>query len=100
VYAGHICVAAGKCSRDSSAVIGLLAATGGGYISDFLRDVIERLRRQEGAPRSEAELQAALERALLASLEGQNERAAALRADVAVLLERVRDGNGAGGGLC
>jgi hypothetical protein len=70
--------------------VGLLGSVGGGYIADFMKDVIERLRRQDGAPRSEAELQQALEQELLACLEGQNERAAGLlRTDAAVLLQSV-----------
>ncbi|MGH8885705.1 MAG: hypothetical protein ACRDYX_11125 [Egibacteraceae bacterium] len=71
------------------AAVALLGATGGGYIGDFLKDAIDRLRRQDGARRSEVELQEALERELLACLQGQDECAAGLRGDVAALLEQV-----------
>lgn len=79
----------GSVPEPLKAAVGLLGSVGGGYIGDFVRDTIERLRRQDGAPRSEAELQDALERELLAGLEGQDERAAMLRADAAVLLQSV-----------
>ncbi|MGH8908290.1 MAG: hypothetical protein ACRD0K_17725 [Egibacteraceae bacterium] len=73
------------------ALMVLLGATGGGYISGFLKDVIGRLRSQDGGgPRSQAEVQQALERELLACLQAHDERAAGLRIDAAALLESVQ----------
>ncbi|MGH8900141.1 MAG: hypothetical protein ACRDYA_00280 [Egibacteraceae bacterium] len=71
------------------ALVGLFGSVGGGYIGKFLEDVVSRLRSQDGGPRSEAELQQALERELLAALQGQDERAAELRADAGALLQSV-----------
>ncbi|MGH8900993.1 MAG: hypothetical protein ACRDYA_04740 [Egibacteraceae bacterium] len=79
----------GQVPDSATALVGLFGATGGAYISKFLKDGIERLRGQDGAPKSESELQQALERELLACLEAQDERAAGLRADAAALLEQV-----------
>ncbi|MGH8931593.1 MAG: hypothetical protein ACRDZO_13450, partial [Egibacteraceae bacterium] len=67
----------------------LLGSTGGGYISSFITDTIERLRARDQTPKSETELQQVLARELLAHLEEDGEGAAALRADVAALLQRV-----------
>jgi WD40 repeat protein/energy-coupling factor transporter ATP-binding protein EcfA2 len=72
------------------AVVGLFGSVGSGYIGEFLRGAIDRLRSKDGAPRSEAELQQALERELLACLEANDERAAQLRADAGALLQAVR----------
>lgn len=57
----------------AKAAVALLGATGGGYIGDFLKDAIDRLRHQDGTPRSQAELQEALEHELLARLQSQDE---------------------------
>src|SRR6266542_6370967 len=58
----------------AKAAVALLGATGGGYISEYLMAVIERLRSKGGAPTTRAELQEALERELLASLQSGNEQ--------------------------
>ncbi|MGH8887788.1 MAG: AAA family ATPase, partial [Egibacteraceae bacterium] len=71
------------------ALVGLFGSVGGGYIGEFIKDAINRLRGQDGAPRSEAQLQQALERELLACLQAQDERAAGLRVEAAALLEQV-----------
>ncbi|MGH8906520.1 MAG: cytochrome D1 domain-containing protein [Egibacteraceae bacterium] len=71
-------------------IVALLGSTGGGYISHFIKDAVERLRPQDGEPKSEAEVQQELERALLVRLEADDEGAAGLRADVAALLESVQ----------
>ncbi|MGH8895537.1 MAG: NACHT and WD repeat domain-containing protein [Egibacteraceae bacterium] len=77
-------------SKPATEVVALFGAAGSGYISAWLKGVVDRLRSQAGAPRSEAELQQTLERELLACLQGQAERAAALSADAAALLESVQ----------
>ncbi len=74
----------------AGALVVLLGATGGGYISDFVQGVISRLRSQDGGPRSEAQVQQELERELLACLQGRDEHAAGLRIDAAALLEAVQ----------
>src|SRR5437660_1455460 len=74
----------------AQAAVALLGATGGGYIGDSLKAVVERLRRKEGAPPTRAELQEALERELLACLRTETEQSAGLRAEAASLLERVQ----------
>src|SRR5437588_6800795 len=74
----------------AQAAVALLGATGGGYIGDSLRAVIERLRGKDGAPATKAELQEALERELLACLRTENEQSAGLRAEAASLLERIQ----------
>src|SRR2546426_2095553 len=74
----------------AQAAVALLGATGGSYISGSLKDVIDRLRRKDGAPVTRAELQEALERELLASLRAENEQSAGLRAEAASLLERLQ----------
>jgi energy-coupling factor transporter ATP-binding protein EcfA2 len=79
----------GHVPESATAAVELAGATGGVYITQFIKGVIDRLRRQDGTPRSEAELQQALERELLACLESQDEHAALLRADAAVLLQSV-----------
>ncbi|MGH8908275.1 MAG: hypothetical protein ACRD0K_17645 [Egibacteraceae bacterium] len=69
----------------------LLGATGGGYVSEFVRGVIGRLRgRDGGGAGSEAEVREALERELLACLQGQGQGAAELRAGAGALLESVQ----------
>ena len=69
----------------------LLGVTGGGYISDFVKGVIGRLRsRDGGGPVSEAEAARELERELLACLQAPNGRAAELRVSAAALLEAVQ----------
>jgi WD40 repeat protein len=78
-----------KVPESITAGVALLGATGSGYISEFLKDVIDRLRRRDGAPRSQEQLQQALEQELLACLQAHDERAALARADAAALLERV-----------
>ncbi len=72
-------------------LVALLGSTGGGYISNFITDTIERLRAedQDRSIESETELQQELVRELLARLEEDGEDAAGLRADVAALLQRV-----------
>jgi hypothetical protein len=76
--------------RSLPALVSLFGSVGSGYIGEFLRGAIDRLRRQDSAPRSEAELQRALERELLDCLEMNDERAAQLRADAGALLQAVR----------
>jgi WD40 repeat protein len=73
----------------AKAAVELVGLTGGVYITEFVKGMVDRLRRQDGAPRSEANLQQALERELLACLEGHDERAAGLHADAAELLQLV-----------
>ncbi len=73
------------------AIIALVGATGGGYISEFIKGVIDRLQGQDGSgPRSQAEVHRELERELLARLQAHDERAAGLRIDAAVLLRSVQ----------
>ena len=74
----------------AQALVTLLGATGGGYISEFLKDVVGRLRRQDGDSRSSEEVQQALERELLARLQTDDERAAGLRVEAGALLESVQ----------
>ena len=71
------------------AVAGFLGETGTSFMSGFLADTIDRLRKQGRVPKSEAELQQVLERELLASLQAGDDRAAQLRTDAAAILERV-----------
>jgi hypothetical protein len=75
--------------ESAKAILALLGATGGGYISDFVKELINRLRKQGGAAISEAQLQQALESELFARLESSDEAAAGLRTDAAALLQRV-----------
>ncbi|MGH8904379.1 MAG: AAA family ATPase, partial [Egibacteraceae bacterium] len=77
-------------SKPLEALVGLFGSVGSGYIGEFLRDAIDRLRSRDGAPTSEDELQQALERALRSCLEAHDERAAVLRADAGALLESVQ----------
>jgi len=73
------------------AIVALAGATGGGYISEFIKGVIDRLQSQDGRrPRSQAEVQRELERELLACLQAHDERAARLRIDAGALLESVQ----------
>jgi hypothetical protein len=71
------------------AAVDLLGVPAGGFITDFVKEAIGRLRDQDG-PKSKSAVQEALERELLACLHANDEHAAALRADAAVLLERVQ----------
>src|SRR5437660_464507 len=80
----------GGAPEAARAAVALLGATGGGYISESLKAVIERLRRKDGAPTTQAELQEALERELLSRLQSESEQSAGLRAEAALLLERVQ----------
>jgi hypothetical protein len=74
----------------TKALVVLLGATGGGYISDFLQHVIARLRSQDGGVKSQAQVQQELERELLACLQKHDERATGLRLEAAALLESVQ----------
>jgi WD40 repeat protein len=74
----------------AKAAVALLGATGGSYISESLKTVIERIRKRDGVPVNPADLQEALERELLTRLEAKNEQAAGLRTEAASLLERVQ----------
>ncbi len=77
-------------SDSVAALLYLFGPSGGPCINDCLRDVVERLRRQDDLQWSEAELQDKLEHELLARLNKQDEQAGRLRADVAALLMQVR----------
>jgi WD40 repeat protein len=68
----------------------ILGETGTGFIAGLLTEVLDRLRKRGRVPGSEAELQQVLERQLLDALEANDDRAARLRADAAVILERVQ----------
>src|SRR5260370_17346072 len=72
----------------AQAAVALLGATGGSYIGDSLKAVIERLRRKDGPPVTRAELQEALARELLASLRAENEPSSRLLAEPASLPAR------------
>src|SRR5260370_1700997 len=74
----------------AKAAVALLGGAGGGYINDSLKGVVQRLRKKDGAPATKAELQEALERELLACLRTESEQSAGLRAEAALLLERVQ----------
>ncbi|MGH3824508.1 MAG: hypothetical protein ACRDRA_16990, partial [Pseudonocardiaceae bacterium] len=76
--------------ESAKAAVTLLGSVGGGYIGDFLKGVVDRLRKQEGFPPSKVDLLETLAGQLLPLLEAGNERASGLRADAAALLERVR----------
>jgi transcription antitermination factor NusG len=75
----------------ATALVALLGATGGGYLSEFVKGVIGRVRgRDGGGPGSEAEVREALERELLARLQAQGQDAAEWRAAAGALLESVQ----------
>src|SRR5215467_13260 len=80
----------GGTSESTKAAVALLGGTGGAYISDALKRVVERLRRHGGPSVSKADVQEALERELLVHLQAEDKHAAGLRADVAALLQQVR----------
>ncbi|HEX4865623.1 MAG TPA: hypothetical protein VFV02_16255, partial [Acidimicrobiales bacterium] len=74
----------------AKAAVALLGAAGGGYINDFLKALIERLRRGSSAPTSKAELQEVLEHELVGGLQAETEQSAGLRSEAAALLQRVQ----------
>ncbi len=51
----------GQVPESAKAAVELLGATGGVYLTEFVKDVIGRLRGRDGAPRSQDQLQQALE---------------------------------------
>ena len=73
------------------AIVALAGGVGGGYISEFITGMIDRLRGQDDSgPTSQAAVQRELERELLACLQAHDERAAELRTGAAALLESVQ----------
>ncbi|MGH8885864.1 MAG: NACHT and WD repeat domain-containing protein, partial [Egibacteraceae bacterium] len=79
----------GNVPKSVEEFVALFGSVGSGYLGNFLKEALTRLRQKGGEPTSQDEFREALEHDLDACLVADDERTAGLRADMAVLLQRV-----------